>query len=122
MTEIYRDKSLLKLAQDQLCLLKVKNFCRGGSSSTVACHHNSARSGKGMGIKASDAYTVWGCFGCHQWLDQGSASREEKEAAFQAAHLLQVAEWHKIANNIATRPWKVEAARNVLNHLGINHG
>ena len=75
-----------------------------------------------MGIKASDAYTVWGCFGCHQWLDQGSASREEKEAAFQAAHLLQVAEWHKIANNIATRPWKVEAARNVLNYLGINHG
>ena len=104
MTEIYRDKFLLKLAQDQLCLLKVQNFCRGGSSSTVACHHKSARSGKGMGIKASDAYTVWGCFG------------------FQAAHLLQVAEWHKIANNIATRPWKVEAARNVLNHLGINHG
>jgi hypothetical protein len=70
-----------------------------------------------MGIKASDAYSVWGCFGCHQWLDQGSASKEEKEEAFQAAHLLQVAEWHKIANNIATRPWKVEAARAVLKHL-----
>ena len=122
MTKIYRDKSLLKLAQDQFCLLQVQNFCRGGSSSTVACHHNSAQSGKGMGIKASDAYTVWGCFSCHQWLDQGSATKEEKEEAFQAAHIRQIEEWHKIANNIATRPWKVEAARNVLNHLGINHG
>jgi len=79
-------------------------------------------SGKGMSIKASDAYSVWGCFGCHQWLDQGSASREEKEATFQAAHTRQIAEWHKIANNITARPWKVEAARNVLNHLGIDHG
>ena len=75
-----------------------------------------------MGIKASDAYTVWGCFGCHQWLDQGSASREEKEAAFQAAHLLQVQEWHKIASSIATRPWKVEAARAVLQHLENDNG
>jgi hypothetical protein len=117
MSKIYRDKSLLKLAQDQDCLLNIQNFCRGGSSSTVACHHNSASSGKGMGIKASDAYTVWGCHICHHWLDQGPASKGEKEAAFQSSHLLQIAEWHKISSNIAARPWKVQAARAVLSFL-----
>jgi hypothetical protein len=122
VTKIYRDKHLLKLAQDQFCLLQVKNFCRGGSSSTVACHHNSSKSGKGMGIKSSDAYTVWGCFSCHQWLDQGSASKEEKEETFQVAHLRQIEEWHKIATNIAARPWKVEAARAVLKHLENQNG
>jgi hypothetical protein len=31
--------------------------------------------------------------------------------------LLQIAEWHKIASNIAARPWKVQAARAVLSFL-----
>ena len=120
--DYYRSKDLLKLAQDQECLLQVPNFCQGGSSTIVACHSNSGSNGKGKGIKASDSDTVWGCASCHRWLDQGSASKEEKETTYYQAYTRQVIEWLKIARSISLKPWEVEAARNVLNHLGINHG
>lgn len=120
--DYYRDKDLLKLAQGQECLLQVPNFCQGGVETIVACHSNFASDGKGKGIKASDSDTVWGCSACHQWLDQGKATKKEKETAFYQAYSQQVVEWLKIARNISLKPWKVEAARNVLKHLGINHG
>ena len=118
----YRSKDLLKLAQDQECLLQVPEICQGGSSTIVACHSNLGANGKGKGIKASDADTVWGCASCHAWLDQGPASKKEKENAYYDAYTRQVMEWLKISRNISSKPWKVEAARNVLKHLGINHG
>ena len=120
--DYYRDKNLLKLAEEQHCLLQVSEICTGGSSTIVACHSNSGSNGKGKGIKASDADTVWGCHSCHQWLDQGKASKEEKESRYYQAYAQQVVEWLKIARSISLKPWKVEAARNVLKHLGINHG
>ena len=120
--DYYRSKDLLKLAQDQECLLQVPDFCQGGSATIVACHSNSGSNGKGKGIKASDADTVWGCASCHAWLDQGQASKEEKENAYYDAYTRQVMEWLKISRSISLKPWKVEAARNVLKHLGINHG
>ena len=120
--DYYRDKDLLKLAEDQHCLLQVPNFCTGGSSTIVACHSNEGVNGKGKGIKASDADTVWGCHSCHTWLDQGTASKEEKTTLYYQAYAQQVVEWLKIARSISLKPWKVEAARNVLKHLGINHG
>lgn len=120
--DYYRDKDLLKLAEDQHCLLQVPNFCTGGSSTIVACHSNEGSNGKGKGIKASDADTVWGCHSCHTWLDQGTASKEEKTTRYYQAYAQQVVEWLKIARSISIKPWKVEAARNVLKHLGINHG
>jgi hypothetical protein len=93
MTEIYRDKSLLKLAQDQFCLLRVKNFCRGGSDSTVACHHNSAISGKGMGIKAHDCWTAALCVSCHAEIDQGKdMNRDERRSRMDRAILMTLAE------------------------------
>ena len=120
--DYYRDKNLLKLAQDQECLLQVPNFCQGGSDTIVACHSNSSAHGKGKGIKASDADTVWGCHSCHHWLDQGSAGKEEKENIYFQGYSRQIVEWFKISRSISLKPWKVEAARNVLKHLGINHG
>jgi len=120
--DYYRSKDLLKLAQDQECLLQVSEICTGRGSTIVACHSNSGSNGKGKGIKASDADTVWGCYFCHQWLDQGTASKEEKESRYYQAYSQQVVEWLKIARSINLKPWKVEAARNVLKHLGINHG
>jgi len=119
--DYYRDKNLLKLAEDQHCLLQVPGICESESSTVVACHSNSGLNGKGKGIKASDADTVWGCYSCHQWLDQGTASKEEKETLYYKAYAQQVIEWLKIARSISLKPWKVEAARNVLKHLGINH-
>ena len=118
--EIYRDKSLLKLAQGEECLLQVENFCMGGTETIVACHSNSGANGKGMGQKASDCQTVWGCAACHKWLDQGSASQDDRRKAFEDAHVRQIVEWIKIARTPTLRPWKVTAARNVLTHLGIS--
>ena len=117
---IYRDKSLLKLAQGEECLLQVENFCMGGTETIVACHSNSGANGKGMGQKASDCQTVWGCAACHKWLDQGSASQDDRRKAFEDAHVRQIVEWIKIARTPTLRPWKVTAARNVLTHLGIS--
>jgi hypothetical protein len=48
----------------------------------VPCHDNRLSAGKGMGLKASHERTLPGCMLCHQWLDQGKASREEKFDAF----------------------------------------
>ena len=117
--KIYRDKSLLKLAQGEECLLKVPEICQGGVETILACHSNHGSDGKGMGQKASDAATVWGCAACHKWLDQGPASKDVKGKAFQDAQFAQYAEWLKIARTPSLRPWKVTAARNVLIELGI---
>lgn len=117
---IYRDKSLLKLAHGEECLLKVPKICQGGHETIVACHSNFGSDGKGMAQKASDAATVWGCAACHQWLDQGGASLEEKQTIFSNAQLAQYIEWIKIARTPSLRPWKVNAARAVLTHLGLS--
>lgn len=88
--------ALLKMAQGKPCLLRVK--CDGSpSETTVAAHSNSQKHGKGMGRKADDCYTVWACARCHTWLDSSySATGEERQTAFEAAHKRQVKAWEKM--------------------------
>ena len=127
---MYRDANLLKLAKNEKCLLQISDDCMGDEgSTTVAAHSNLMAHGKAKSLKAEDCYSVWACYKCHSIFDQGgSFSREEKENAFGDAMLRQVLEWQKIATNPALRPWKVEAARQVLDHLinlykeDTNHG
>ena len=117
---MYRDKDLLRLAQGQECLLGISKRCMGEEgSTTVAAHDNSLQSGKGMSLKSDDSRTVWGCYYCHCLLDQGNMEYEERQNAFADAYVRQVHEWAKIASNICLKPWKVEAARRVLTHLGV---
>jgi hypothetical protein len=73
------------MARGRLCALVVEGVCNYDTSTTVAAHSNQQRHGKGMGIKASDAYVVYACAACHSWLDQGRASKEEKNTAFDLA-------------------------------------
>ena len=115
---MYRDKDLLRLAQGQECLLNIspRCLCEEGST-TVACHDNSLQSGKGMSLKADDSRTVWGCYYCHSMLDQGKMEYEERQNAFHDAYIRQVHAWAEIAHNPCLKPWKVEAARNVLTHI-----
>lgn len=116
---MYRDDNLLKLAKGEKCLLQVSDQCLGEEgSTTVAAHSNQMAHGKGKGLKAEDCFTVWSCYKCHSLFDQGgSFSREEKNDLFYEALLRQIEEWRKIATNPALKPWKVEAARQVLDHL-----
>lgn len=119
---MYRDKKLLELAEGQECLLMIHRKCLGDEgSTTVAAHDNSLQSGKGMALKADDSRTVWGCYWCHSMLDQGQMEYEEKQEAFEEAYIRQVQEWAKIAQNLCLRPWKVEAAKRVLEHLGVKY-
>lgn len=117
---MYRDKDLLDLAQGQECLLMIHRRCLGPEgSTTVACHDNSLQSGKGMALKADDSRTVWGCYWCHSLLDQGNMEYEERQEAFEQAYDRQMEEWLKIAQNPCLKPWRVNAARRVLEHLGV---
>lgn len=114
---MYRDRNLLDLAKGQHCLVRKHGVCRGDSSTVVAAHSNQGIHGKGMGQKASDAFIVNACFYCHNWLDQGNATKEEKIRAFEAAHNRQIILWQSIAKNPSANPKAVKAARAVLAHL-----
>lgn len=120
---MYRDKDLLNLAQGQECLLNIHKYCMcDEGSTTVACHDNSLQSGKGMSLKADDSRTVWGCYYCHALLDQGNMEYEERQQAFDDAYIRQVQGWLKIAQNPCLKPWRIEAAKNVLDHIGVSYG
>jgi len=79
---VYRNHSLLGMAEGEKCLLRVPSWCQGGTETTVACHSNQARHGKGGWLKAHDWAIAFGCYGCHTYLDQSTAPAEEKAAAF----------------------------------------
>lgn len=79
---IYRNQALLDLAKGEECLLRVPRYCQGGTETTVACHSNRTRDGKGKGIKAHDWAIAFGCVGCHFFIDQSTAPREMKLSYF----------------------------------------
>ena len=79
---IYRNQSLLDLAEGEECLLRVPRYCQGGTDTTVACHSNLLRDGKGKGIKAHDWCIAFGCGPCHWFVDQSSAPLEQKLSYF----------------------------------------
>ena len=121
--EYYRDKKLLELAEGEPCLLQAAKNCLGGDgSTTVACHSNLLIHGKGRSIKADDHHSVWGCYHCHTWLDSSQTDYDTKNLAFQEAYKRQLHAWMDLADNITIRPWRREAARRVLTHLGVPHG
>ncbi|KDD42579.1 nuclease domain-containing protein [Bordetella bronchiseptica] len=79
---IYRNPGLLALAEGEKCSLRVPRYCQGGTDSTVACHSNRLRDGKGKGIKAHDWAIAFGCSGCHWFIDQSTAPLELKLSYF----------------------------------------
>jgi hypothetical protein len=113
--ETPRNPALLDLARGQPCLLLAVEGCLGqDGSTTVACHENE---GKGMGIKASDARSVWGCMFCHQWYDTSGDPRSEKRSAFAAAYQRQIPEWQRIAADPSQPKRDREAAQWAISQL-----
>lgn len=56
---------------------------RCGNPHSQAAHSNSAKHGKGRGIKADDSFTVPLCHVCHSDFDQYKlGNREQSEAMF----------------------------------------
>ena len=117
---MYRNNDVLRLAQGERCLLEIHRYCQGDlGETTVAAHSNSLIDGKGKGLKAEDSKTVWACVRCHTMLDQSMLTKTQKKQIFDEAHEEQIKEWENIAKNPLLRPWKVEAAKDVLKQLGI---
>lgn len=97
-----RNRSLLDMARGRPCLLR-SPACplSGDTSTTVACHSNASRHGKAGARKADDHYSVWGCYYCHSWLDQGHADRDIKDAVFGRALAEQLRRWRGIVADLA---------------------
>lgn len=113
----YRDRALLDMAQGRHCLLCVPGICCAARDTTVAAHSNMAIHGKAGARKADDCYSVWTCYACHGWLDQGLAPADAKELAFTLAHLDQVLAWRVVAVD-PTEPLRFRrAAQRALEHL-----
>lgn len=93
----HRNAHLRDMARGMPCLLRVPGVCTQDRATVVCCHSNLSIHGKAGARKADDHYSVWGCAACHQWLDQGTAPKAQKAAAFMTAHLAQVLEWRAIA-------------------------
>lgn len=76
-----------ELCRGQPCYLRIPGVCVGGTETTVPCHSNQARHGKGGSIKAHDKFTVPGCWRCHAEIDQGAhLTREVKFALWDDAY------------------------------------
>jgi hypothetical protein len=96
-SEPKRNPHLLAMARGMFCLLLAPGVTEHDRETVVSCHSNESAHGKAGARKADDQYSVWGCFACHQWLDFGPASQDEKRAAFMSAHFRQVEAWRGIA-------------------------
>lgn len=55
-----------KSAKGEECTLRLIGICNGNSETTVFCHIGKIR---GMGIKCSDNFGVYGCSACHRVID-----------------------------------------------------
>lgn len=85
-----RSKKARDAARGQACTLRLPFHCNGNPETTVLCHSNLGRDGKGMGIKASDDRAAFGCSSCHDVLDgraplRGGLTREMVLYAFGSA-------------------------------------
>jgi Protein of unknown function (DUF1364) len=114
----YRDANLLAMARGRRCIAMFTQFCKGDDGeTTVAAHSNQLRHGKGRSLRASDCYSIWACWACHSWLDQGSGGRQERVDAFDAAHEIQIREWEKIAADTSETEKNRKSAAMALEQL-----
>ena len=116
-TEPWRLQRLLDMAEGRPCLLQIPGVCRHDPATTVAAHSNLSIHGKGGRRKADDCYSVWSCANCHSWLDQGTAPRADKEAAFMRAHADQVLAWRWIAQDPSESEPDRRAVKSALERL-----
>ena len=68
----------------RLATVRLLPCIRCGNPNSQAAHSNSAKHGKGRGIKASDQFTIPLCFKCHAAFDRFElGNRAESEAMFE---------------------------------------
>jgi hypothetical protein len=63
-----RSKKLRESARDQECTFQIEGVCTHDNSTTVLCHIN-VLGDKGFGTKSSDLSAAFGCYACHDFVD-----------------------------------------------------
>jgi hypothetical protein len=116
-TEPKRNRALLDMAADRLCLLCPPGTCRCTPDSTVAAHSNLSIHGKAKARKADDHWSVWAGAEAHEWLDRSNAPSEVKKAAFMEAHARQIDAWRQVAEDPSEPERFRKAARWALEQL-----
>lgn len=58
-----------RAARGQECTLQIPGVCNHAPETSVLCHSNYLKDGKGMGLKAPDHMAAFGCSACHDILD-----------------------------------------------------
>lgn len=82
--EPFRSRALLNAANGEQCTMLTER-CSGNAATVVCAHSNLSEDGKGISQKADDDISVYACYDCHYWYDFGSATKAEKQAAFDRA-------------------------------------
>ena len=112
-----RIPALRDLAAGEECTVRHPLHCNRRTDTTVLCHTNTQADCKGMGYKGHDQKGFFGCAGCHAWIDSGSGNIAEKKASIASAQKLTAMRLIEIASSVATKPWRVRAARQALDYL-----
>lgn len=112
--------AVMDLARGKPCLLRWQRGCLGDDgTTTVVCHENRLGAAKGMGYKAHDWRSAWGCSVCHREFDQPSPANADAatlDMVFAGAWERQLRAWRVIADNPAEKPRARAAASWALVH------
>lgn len=95
----YRDPHLLKMARGRVPVAQCFLTQHDTAETTVAAHPNGYIFGKGGASKAHDFLVIYIGYHAHAWLDQSTASREEKEAFYWTALRNQLCLYESIMND-----------------------
>lgn len=75
-----RSKKITRSASGENCSLRIQGICNHRQATTVFAH---LPGNKGTATKNHDLIGVYACVFCHQHLDNGKVSAEDKLRAFQ---------------------------------------
>ncbi|WP_435102328.1 nuclease domain-containing protein [Arhodomonas sp. AD133] len=79
-----RSKTYREAAHGQDCTMW-SPWCNGFADTVQFAHSDWGEDGKGKAQKADDVFGADICNGCHSWLHNSKASREEKRDYFHRA-------------------------------------
>lgn len=68
-------QEVIDSAKGAPCSVRFPGICNHDPATTVWCHLNGARYGKGMGMKAHDVAGFAGCSSCHAYYDVGHGTK-----------------------------------------------
>ena len=93
-------KHLRKMARGERCLIN-SPMCNHNRDTVVLCH---GRKGKGMGLKACDSDTVFGCSGCNTYTDQSGSPRAEIDLYWESGKTKMITRMMQIAESFTRKP------------------